>query len=162
MTIYHYVPNKDALRTRVVNHILSQIRIPGPNEGDWEERLRQLERQARRVFTEHPGVAGQLREAEFAEANRLAEGVLEILREGGFSPKAAVLCFATLYTFMTGQIDLDAMAGAMARTPSLAALDGVSRGTAPSADELFEFGFDAVVEGLKLKLMNRPASRRRN
>ena len=152
MTIYHYVPNRDALRVLVVNHILSEIHIPGPEAGNWEERLRQLERQARGVFTKHPGVAGQLREAEFAEATRLAEGVLEILRDGGFSPDAAVLCFVTLYTFMTGQIDLDAMAGAIARTPPVATLERVSERPEVSEDELFEFGFDAVIEGLKIKL----------
>ena len=40
------------------------------------------------------------------EGARLADGVLTILAEGGFSSDAAVVCFATIFTFMTGQIDL--------------------------------------------------------
>ena len=153
MTIYHYVPNKEALRELVVNHILSEIRIPGPDEGTWEERLRRLERDVRRVLVDHPGVSGQLREGGFVEGTRLAEGVLAILRDGGFSPEAAVLCFATLYTFMTGQIDLDTMADAIVSGSPGSTLQSVTRSTPFSRDELFEFGFDAVVEGLKIRLL---------
>jgi TetR/AcrR family transcriptional regulator, tetracycline repressor protein len=152
MTIYHYVPSKEALRELVIDHILSEIPIPGPDEGTWEERLRQLEREARRVFADHPGVSSQLGDGATAEGTRLAEGVLSILRDGGFSPKAAVLCFATLYTFMTGQIDLDAMADAIVSGSPRTTLEGVTSSTPFSRDELFEFGFDAVIEGLKVKL----------
>ena len=153
MNIYHYVPNKETLRDLVVNHILSEIPIPGPDKGTWEERLRQLEREARRVFTDHPGVSTQLGDRATAEGTRLAEGVLSILRDGGFSPEAAVLCFTTLYTFMTGQIDLDAMADAIVSRYPRTTLEGVTSATSFSRDQLFEFGFDVVIEGLKVKLL---------
>jgi AcrR family transcriptional regulator len=32
MTIYNYVASKEALHRLVVNHVLGQIRIPGPDE----------------------------------------------------------------------------------------------------------------------------------
>jgi AcrR family transcriptional regulator len=153
MTIYHYVASKEALRDLVVDHILRDIPIPGPAEGTWEERLRKLERHARRVLTEHPGLSGQLRDGGSVEAMRLAEGVLSILADGGFSPEDAVLCFATLYTFMTGQIDLDAMAGAVVSGVAGSTLEGVTGASRLTRDELFEFGFDAVIEGLKAKLL---------
>ncbi len=155
MTIYHYVPSKEALHELVMDHVLRQIRVPGPDEGSWEERLKKLERDARRVFAEHPGLSSQLRDRASAEGTRLAEGVLAILRDGGFSAEAAVLCFATLYTFMTGQIDLDAMADAIVGSSPTATLDNVVRRSRFSRDELFEVGFDAVIEGLKLKLLPR-------
>jgi TetR/AcrR family transcriptional regulator, tetracycline repressor protein len=153
MTIYNYVASKDALRELVVNHILREIRIPGVDEGNWEDRIRQLEREVRRVLSGHPGVSVQLRDGGIAEGARLAQGVLEILSDGGFSPDAAVLCFATLYTFMIGQIDLDAMAAAIDGHSPRASLEGVAPFTQFSRDELFEFGFDAVIAGLKLKLL---------
>jgi TetR/AcrR family tetracycline transcriptional repressor len=152
MTVYNYVPSKEALLELVVNHILSEIRVPGPDEGTWEDRLRQLERDARRVLSRHPGVSAQLREGGIAEGARLAEGVLGILADAGFSSEAAILCFATMYTFMTGQIDLDGMAAAIDDSPRVS-LEGVVRFTQFSRDELFEFGFDAIIEGLKLKLL---------
>lgn len=127
MTIYNYVPSKEALRELVVNHILREIRVPAVDEGTWEERLRQLERRARQVLTMHPGVSAQLRDGGIAEGARLAEGVLSILADGGFSSEAAVLCFATIYTFMTGQIDLDGMAAAIDGDSPRASLEGVAR-----------------------------------
>jgi AcrR family transcriptional regulator len=154
MTIYSYVPSKEALHDLVVNHILREIRVPGMEDGTWEERLRQLLRDARGVFAEHPGVSSQLGDGGTTEAVRLAEGVLDILRDGGFTPGASVLCFTTLFTFMTGQIDLDAMAAAIVSRAPTETLDGVTRSTRFSRDQLFEFGFDAVIEGLKVKLLH--------
>ena len=153
MTIYNYVPSKEALRELVVNHILREIRVPGADEGTWEDRLRQLERDARRVLSRHPGVSAQLRDGGIAEGARLAEGVLAILADGGFSSEAAILCFATIYTFMAGQIDLDGMAAAIDGDSPRASLEGVAHFTQFTRDELFEFGFDAIIEGLKLKLL---------
>jgi len=154
MTIYHYVPSIEALQELVVNHILHEIHIPGPDEGTWDERLRQLEREARRAFVDHPGVAARVGAGASAEGTRLAEGVLAILRDGGFSPEAAVLCFATLYTFMTGQIDLDAMADTIVSGSPITTLQGVIRFTPFTGDELFELGFGAVIEGLKVTLLD--------
>jgi hypothetical protein len=105
------------------------------------------------VFAAHSGVSAHLGDRGSVESTRLAEGVLAILRDGGFSPEATVLCFAALYTFMTGQIDLDAMADAIAGGTPGATLEGVTRFSQFSRDELFEFGFDAVIEGLKVKLL---------
>ena len=110
MTIYHYAPSREFLHALVVDDILSEIRVPGPNEGTWEDRLRKLHSDARRVFAAHPGVSAHLGDGGSGEAARLGDGVLGILREGGFDSEACVVCFATLFTFMTGQIDLDAMA----------------------------------------------------
>ena len=127
MTIYHYAPSKEYLHTLVVDDILSDIRVPSPDEGDWEERLRKLHSDARRVFAEHPGVSAHLGDGGSSEGARLADGVLTILAEGGFSSEAAVVCFATLFTFMTGQIDLDAMSHFVAHGVSTATLDNVTR-----------------------------------
>ena len=105
------------------------------------------------MFAEHPGVSSQLGDGGFAEGTRLASGVMAILRDGGFSPQGAVLCFATLYTFMTGQIDLDNMADTIASSPQKSTFDGVVQDTRVSSDDLFEFGFDVLIEGLKAKLL---------
>ena len=87
------------------------------------------------------------------KAARLADGVLAILAEGGFSPDAAVVCFATLFTFMTGQIDLDAMSHFVVHGVSTATLDNVTSSARFSREELFELGYDAVMQGLKRKFL---------
>jgi TetR/AcrR family tetracycline transcriptional repressor len=153
MTIYHYTPSREYLHALVVDDILSEIRIPSPDEGDWEERLRKLHSDARRVFADHPGVSAHLGDGGSIEGARLADGVLAILAEGGFSPEDAVVCFATLFTFMTGQIDLDAMSHFVADGVSTATLDNVTSSSRFSREELFELGYDAVIEGLKRKFL---------
>ena len=153
MTIYHYAPSREYLHTLVVDDILSEIRVPSLDEGDWEDRLRKLHFDARRVFAEHPGVSAHLGDGGSSEGARLADGVLTILSEGGFSSEAAVICFATLFTFMTGQIDLDAMSHFVAQGVSTATLDNVTRSAHFSREDLFALGYDAVMEGLKRKFL---------
>ena len=58
MTIYHYAQSREYLHALVVDDILSQIGVPGPDEGNWEERLRKLHSDARRVFADAPRGVG--------------------------------------------------------------------------------------------------------
>ena len=152
MTIYHYAPSREYLHALVVDDILSEIRVPRPDEGSWEDRLRKLHSDARRVFAAHPGVSAHLGDGGSRQGARLGDGVLEILAEGGFDAEARVVCFATLFTFMTGQIDLDAMAYFVA-DGTAATLDNVTRSAGFSREELFDLGYDAVIEGLKRKFL---------
>ena len=158
MTLYNYVPSKDALHDLVVNHVLRPVRVPGPEEGTWEERICQLERDARRALAAHPGMSLQgRRDVAPEQSGRLAEGVLSILASGGFGPDEAALIFATIYTFVTGQLEVDAM---QARSGQIeATLAGVMEPARLSREEAFEFGLDAIIEGLKAKI-DRKRSRR--
>jgi AcrR family transcriptional regulator len=149
MTIYNYVPNKDALYELVVNHVLSAVRVPEPDEGTWEQRLEQLERNARAAMGELPGLSLDRRDS--AEGRRLAEAVLAILDDAGFTRAQAMLAFAALFTFMVGQIDIDVDA-ARNRGPAAQAVEAAADATGRSRDDIFEFGFDALIEGLKAKL----------
>lgn len=159
MTIYNYVSSREALYELVVNHVLRPVKIPSPEAGSWDERMRQLQRDARWAMRKHPGVAFSRYGGGASEAVRLADGVLTILSDGGFSPDGAALAFATLYTFMLGQIEADAIADTMGGRAE-ATLDGVTGSKSLSAEEVFEFGFDAVIEGLKAKLVTKRSPRR--
>lgn len=147
MTIYGYVANKDALSELVVNHTLKSVRVPERGDGTWEERLKQLERGARRAMSDLPGLSLDRRDS--TEGRRLAEGVMAILDDAGFSPEEALLAFAALFTFMVGQIDVD-IAGVGG--PAAQAVQAAAQVTDRSRDDIFEFGFDALIEGLKAKL----------
>ncbi len=152
MTVYSYVPNKERLLELLVDHLLRDIRIPGPEDGTWDQRLQMVLGDARRVFAEHPGVASRLGDRGAAEGRRLAAGVMDILRDAGFDPQLAVLCFATLYTYVTGQIAIDAVANESASSPPAATLEGVRQPRALSDDALFAFGLAALLDGLKVRL----------
>jgi AcrR family transcriptional regulator len=149
MTIYNYVANKNALYELVVNHVMAAVRIPEPDEGGWEERLKELERGARRAMGELPGLSLDRRDS--AEGRRLAEGVMAILDDAGFTESEAMLAFAALFTFMVGQIDIDVdVAGSGG--PAAQAVQSAAAVTGRSRDDIFEFGFDALIEGLKARL----------
>jgi len=81
----------------------------------------------------------------------LAEGVMSIFASAGFTPSEASLAFATLFTFMMGQIDVDVELADVGG-PAASAVQGAALVTEMTPDEIFEFAFDAVIEGLKVKL----------
>ena len=54
MTIYGYVPNREALDALLLDRILSEVRIPEPELGTWDERLLILVCDARRTLVERP------------------------------------------------------------------------------------------------------------
>jgi TetR/AcrR family tetracycline transcriptional repressor len=152
MSIYHYVPNKEALTRLVVVEVLAQVRVPGPEAGPWDERLKVLERDARRQLRHHPGVGAVLADhgAEL-ESNRLAHGVITILRQAGFDQDMSYRAFVTLYTFMIGQLDIDGVRQ-VSGTGDVSALSQMVDGRKLDTDELFEFGFETVLAGLRVRL----------
>jgi hypothetical protein len=77
---------------------------------------------------------------------------MAILREAGFDSQLATLCFATLYTYVTGQIAIDAVANESASRRPVATLEGVRQPEEVSDDALFAFGLAALIDGLKLRL----------
>ena len=158
MTIYNYVPNKEALYELVSDHVLRPVRVPSPEKGPWEERLWHLERDARLAMRKYPGVNFHRRGGVSPEAARLTAGVMSILASAGFGPSDARLAFATLFTFMIGQIELDSLE---ADSSSAATVESVTGATQLSRDEVFEVGFAAVIEGLKIMLdRHRPGVER--
>jgi len=149
MTIYNYVPNSEALHDLMAGSVLRRVRVPTPDEGTWEERLKQLERDARTALADFPGLSFD--RSDSTEGARLAEGVMSILAGAGFSAADAALAFAALFTFMIGQLDVDVELAEAVGPAATAVLDAAAV-TGMTPDEIYEFGFDAVIEGLKSKL----------
>jgi TetR/AcrR family transcriptional regulator, tetracycline repressor protein len=150
MTLYSYVPNKEALNELVSDHVLRAVRVPDPDTGSWEERLRRLERDARHAMAQYPGVKFSQRGGVPPEAARLTGGVLSILKDGGFTPAQARRAFAALFTLMIGQIEIDVVHhenAAMAAT-----MESVTESIDLSPDDAFEFALNALIEGLKVLL----------
>lgn len=151
MTIYNYVESKNALFDLISDHLLRPIVIPSAETGSWEERMRVLQRNTRAAVGRHVGLGFRGGVGQSTEAARLVDGVMEILSAGGFDSEQADFAFATLFTFMLGQIELDALMSAGGND------DAGSITPARNRDELFEFGFDVVLDGLKRRL--KPKSR---
>jgi AcrR family transcriptional regulator len=150
MTLYGYASSKEALFELVLDHVLRPVRIPTADEGPWDQRIRHLERDVRQRMAQNPGLSLSRHGHAGPEAIRLAEGVLTILDEGGFTPHDAARAFSALFTFMLGQVEVDALTGtAIGPDPMLA---DATRAADLTRDALFEFGFDALIEGLKAML----------
>ena len=143
MAAYNYVPTKDALIALVVESVLARVEVPGRAAGAWDERMRILAHELRENLRRYPGVGDSVRSVPAeAEARRIARGVIEILLDGGFAPKDAQATFITFYKFMIGQIRFDDADSPLFPEP---------RG-AFDADELFDFGFETVLDGLRVRL----------
>jgi AcrR family transcriptional regulator len=145
MTIYNYIPNKHALFDLISDHLLRPIPIPPADSGSWDERMRSLQRSTRAAVGRHIGLRFGTGVGQSAEAARLAEGAMAILADGGFPPEQADLAFAVVFTFMLGQIELDALM-------NTGADDGESIIPSAERDVAFEFGFDVMIEGLTRRL----------
>jgi TetR/AcrR family transcriptional regulator, tetracycline repressor protein len=148
MTVYNYVASKEALNGLVVDHVLAPVQVPPPDAGPWDVRMRELERSARGAMRQHPGLSLSRHGGGSREAMRLAEDALSILDGGGFAPDRAAMAFATLFTFMLGQIELDALVDSTGDQIEQT-FEGMTAGADLSRDELFEFGLDAVIAGIK-------------
>jgi AcrR family transcriptional regulator len=151
MTVYNYVPNKAALYELVQNRILAGVEVPPPDAGSWEERMRLLQRDARAAVAEHLGVQFGTGLGRSSEAARLADGVHDILATAGFEPDDVPLAFTTLFTFMLGQLEVDALSRSE-DTSGEVDLQMPTGVAAPVGDEAFEYAFDVVLAGLRTKL----------
>jgi AcrR family transcriptional regulator len=149
MTIYNYVPNKRALFDLITDHLLRPIEVPPPAAGSWGVRMRLLQRATRAAVARHTGVRLISGVGQSTEAARLADGALAILADGGFGPADANVAFSTLFTFMLGQLEIDAAAGSLA-DPG----DGLGpfNSSSTQRDEVFEFAFDVLIDGLEARL----------
>ena len=150
MTIYNYVASKEELFGLVVDQVLSSVVVPPLDAGTWIDRMHILEGDARQAMRKHPGLSLSRHSGSGQEAMRLAEGVISILRDGGFEPDKAIMAFATLYTFMLGQIEIDVLADTLGGEATFQEVIGEA---SVSRDRLFEIGFDAVIAGIKTNLL---------
>jgi AcrR family transcriptional regulator len=141
MTIYNYVPNKSALFDLISDYLLRPIPIPSADSGPWDERMRALQRSTRSAVGRHIGLRFGTGVGQSTEAARLADGAMAILLDGGFTREQADLAFAVVFTFMLGQIELDALMNA-------SGADGESIIPSAERDAAFEFAFDVMLEGL--------------
>jgi AcrR family transcriptional regulator len=102
MSLYNHVPNKSALLDGMVEVLLGELEVP-PENGSWDERIREGYRSFRRLAHEHPNVFPLLvnRPPDTMDGAWLVEEFLKTLGEAGFGKEAALHAFRALssYTF---------------------------------------------------------------
>lgn len=102
MSLYNHVANKDALLDGMIDVVFSEIDLPW--EAGWKTAMRQRGISARRALKRHPWAIGLMesRQAPGPATLRHHDGVIGILRKGGFSVALAAHAFSALDSYIYG------------------------------------------------------------
>ena len=141
MSLYHHVDNKDALLDGVVELLTEEIEVPPVGTEPWPDAIRSVLRSYRSVAHAHPAAFPLLvlRPLVAPKAIARARSSIDLLVHAGFDERAAVLAFRALASYAGGFV-LEELTG---RPPHF---------TVGDRDAEFEFGLDALLVGLRVKL----------
>jgi len=111
MTLYRYVPGKDALLDGVVARVLTDLAI-NPAAADWRQELRGLATSFRGLALAHPNAVPLLVTRQLASplgqrppaTLRPLEDFLELLIRAGFGPADALHAYRLFFGFLHGHI----------------------------------------------------------
>ncbi|MFF0542116.1 TetR/AcrR family transcriptional regulator [Nocardia thailandica] len=106
MSLYHHVPNKDALLDGVVDAVFDAIDLPPADAPDWRTALRARAASARAVLSRHRWALGLLdsRRHPGPATLRHHDAVLGVLRAAGFSLPAAAHAISLLDSYLAGYV----------------------------------------------------------
>jgi AcrR family transcriptional regulator len=153
MALYRYVGGKRELVGHLVDSIMGEIDVPGPDEGPWDQRLRTLQLRIIDAVVAHPG----LNEVVFSgtagvHGIRLLQGGLEILRDAGFDDEESVKAALTLMYLRMGAMQ---GAGRSAGVAEMLLGDEAASAAeihAESERAIRELAVDTMIAGLRLRL----------
>jgi AcrR family transcriptional regulator len=169
MTIYHHVPNKEAIIDGMVDRVFSEIDLP-PTDLDWRPAIQARSRSMRQVLAKHPW-ASPLMESRTSPGPatlRHHDAVLGCFRTAGFSLELTGHAYAAIDAFLygfalqeatlpaTGGDEMAELAASMADEmptdlfPHLTefAVEHVLQPCYDFSNE-FEFGLDLILDGLE-------------
>ncbi|MEV6236067.1 TetR/AcrR family transcriptional regulator [Lentzea sp. NPDC051838] len=165
MSLYHHVPNKEALLDGVVDAVFTLIDLP-PDAPDWRDALRARSSSARDVLSQHSWALGLLDSRRNPGSPTLTHhnAVLGVLRQAGFSVALAVHAVSLLDSYVYGFViqeaslpsdDVEQVAGEIVeQADELPHLKEVAAHTARSgyspADD-FAFGLGLILDALEAR-----------
>jgi len=103
MSLYHYVPNKDALLDAMIDVVFGEIELP-TTDVDWQTALRRRAHSTREVLNRHRWAVGLMESRTTPGPNslRLHNAVLGVLREGGFSIELTIQAYSVQDAYIYG------------------------------------------------------------
>lgn len=103
MTIYHYVPNKEAIIDGMVDTVFAEIALP-PSDRDWRSAILVRCRSMRAVLARHPWAAPlmETRTTPGPATLRHHDAVLGCFRGAGFSLELTGHAYAVVDAFLYG------------------------------------------------------------
>lgn len=103
MSLYHHIPNKDAILKGMVDLVLGEIEILGV-EQVWKERLRGYARSIRKQLARHPWSLPLLSTFRNPGPETLShyETILGIFLDAGFNLETTAHCYSLLDSYIYG------------------------------------------------------------
>ncbi|PWU45124.1 TetR family transcriptional regulator [Micromonospora globispora] len=110
-SLYAHVSAKEELLELLVDRVSAEITVPEPDPQRWAEQIRDVARQAYRIYASHSdlALASLARIPTGPNALRVTEAMLAILLAGGVPPQAATWFLDRLFLYIAG----DAYEGAL-------------------------------------------------
>jgi AcrR family transcriptional regulator len=170
MSLYNHIPNKDAVLEGVTEKLLGEINLSDVETQDWAEGLKIGFRLFRKVLLKHPHALPCIENKPVVtpDAFRPIELSLSLLARAGFSPQDAVFAHWTLVGYTLGhasfQVNNPIANPDNAQELMLLKLQNLPPEEFPNLSEAlpytidcdfdaaFEFGLEAVVDGLRAEL----------
>jgi AcrR family transcriptional regulator len=154
MALYRHIRHKRDLIALVLDDVLSEIAVPGPDQGDWAERLRLFHHDIVEALARLPGITdffGEMPQAP--HASRLLAGYIDILLDSGITERQAILAYTTLYYLAIGSLFGDTRTRPQRSSPAAnpssypsATLDRIrGQAAAVGITELRDYGVEAVI-----------------
>ncbi|MFD6222052.1 TetR/AcrR family transcriptional regulator [Nocardia asteroides] len=106
MSLYHHVPNKDAILDGVVDAVFAAIELPPPDCPDWRDAIRFRARSAHTVLARHSWALGLMdsRRHPGPATLRHHDAVLGVLRRAGFSLPMAAHAVSLIDSYIGGYV----------------------------------------------------------
>ncbi|WP_043638851.1 TetR/AcrR family transcriptional regulator [Nonomuraea candida] len=172
MSLYHHVPNKDAILDGVVDTVFAAIELPPAGCADWREAIRARARSARTVLARHTWALGLMdsRRTPGPATLRHHDAVLGVLRRAGFTLAMAAHAVSLIDSYVYGYVmqeanlpiatpgDVEEVAGGILESlpadelPHLAEMIA-EHALRPGYDHTSEFGYglDLILDALEAR-----------
>ncbi|MER6668517.1 TetR/AcrR family transcriptional regulator [Amycolatopsis japonica] len=170
MSLYHHVPNKDAILDGVVDAVFAAIELPGAETADWREAIRVRASSARAVLSRHSWALGLVdsRRNPGPATLRHHDAVLGVLRRAGFTLPMSVHAVSLIDSYIGGFVLQEANLPASGEVAEVAddILERLPPGEFPYLAEVitghagrpgydhtseFDYGLDLILEGLEAR-----------
>jgi len=165
MSVYHYIPNKDALLRAVVEHVFAAMPVPSA-DGAWQQRVHDWATAYAGLALAHPNLVLQIvsePDAVAVAAAQANESLYGALEASGLPPKAVVQAADLIVDYVNGSV-LAAVAGGVDEEYAAAALRNelearpaeqtavqrrlLSDSSVATGRSSFEFGLGVILTGL--------------
>ncbi|WP_067139132.1 TetR/AcrR family transcriptional regulator [Microtetraspora malaysiensis] len=172
MSLYHHVPNKDAILDGVVDMVFAAIELPSAEFDDWRDAIRARASSARAVLSQHSWALGLMdsRRDPGPATLRHHDAVLGVLRKAGFTLPMAAHAVSLIDSYVGGFVlqeanlpvmtpdDVEEVAGGILEhlpaeeLPYLKEMI-VDHALRPGYDHTSEFGYglDLILDGLEAR-----------